>query len=261
LAATRAAGLKSQFGTMGKPFHAGMAAASGVETAALAALGFVSRPDGIECPQGFAATHAGRLQAIEVAAGSYLFEAILYKLHACCHGTHAALEALGALRTAHAVAPERVRDVELVTHPTWLKVCNLDAPTTGLEAKFSYRLTAAMALAGVDTAALASFSAATCGRPDLVALRDRVRVVADAGLAETAARVTVTLDDGRALSAGHDLTDPQPAAVRRAKLRAKAAALVGAPTADRLWQVIAELERVPVGDLTAVLAAAGAAAA
>jgi len=86
-------------------------------------------------------------------------------------------------------------------------------------------------------------------------------VVADAGLAETAARVTVTLDDGRALSAGHDLTDPQPAAVRRAKLRAKAAALVGAPTADRLWQVIAELERVPVGDLTAVLAAAGAAAA
>jgi 2-methylcitrate dehydratase PrpD len=261
LAATRAAGLKSQFGTMGKPFHAGMAAASGVETAALAALGFVSRPDGIECPQGFAATHAGRLQAVAVTAGSYLFEAILYKLHACCHGTHAALEALGALRAAHAVAPERVRDVELVTHPTWLKVCNLDAPTTGLEAKFSYRLTAAMALAGVDTAALASFSVATCRRPDLVALRDRVRVVADAGLAETAARVTVTLDDGRSLGAGHDLTDPLPAAVRRDKLQAKAAALVGTQTATRLWQVIAELEREPVSALTAVLAAAGAATA
>lgn len=256
LAATRAAGLKSQFGTMGKPFHAGMAAASGVETAALAALGFVSRPDGIECAQGFAATHAGRLQAVAVAAGSYLFEAILYKLHACCHGTHAALEALGTLRAAHAIAPERVRDVELVTHPTWLKVCNLEAPASGLEAKFSYRLTAAMALAGVDTAALASFSAATCRRPDLVALRDRVRVVADAGLAETAARITVTQDDGRTLSAGHDLTDPQPAAVRRAKLRAKAAALVGDATATRLWEVISDLENRPVTALTTLLAGA-----
>jgi 2-methylcitrate dehydratase PrpD len=35
LATTRASGLKSQFGTMGKPFHAGMAAANGVEVATL----------------------------------------------------------------------------------------------------------------------------------------------------------------------------------------------------------------------------------
>jgi 2-methylcitrate dehydratase PrpD len=53
LVSTRASGIKSQFGTMGKPFHAGMAASNGIEAAKLSKLGFVSREDGIECEQGF----------------------------------------------------------------------------------------------------------------------------------------------------------------------------------------------------------------
>ena len=36
LVGTRASGLKSQFGTMGKPFNAGVAASNGVEAALLA---------------------------------------------------------------------------------------------------------------------------------------------------------------------------------------------------------------------------------
>jgi 2-methylcitrate dehydratase PrpD len=40
LAGTQAAGLKSMFGTMAKPFHAGRAAANGVLAARLAARGF-----------------------------------------------------------------------------------------------------------------------------------------------------------------------------------------------------------------------------
>ena len=40
LVATRASGLKSQFGTMGKPFNAGISAANGVEAAILASRGF-----------------------------------------------------------------------------------------------------------------------------------------------------------------------------------------------------------------------------
>ena len=53
LVSTRASGIKSQFGTMGKPYHAGMAASNGIEAAKLSKLGFVSREDGIECDQGF----------------------------------------------------------------------------------------------------------------------------------------------------------------------------------------------------------------
>src|SRR5579863_9468978 len=45
---TQAAGLKSQFGTMCKPFHAGKAAQNGLLAARLAARGFSSRPDLVE---------------------------------------------------------------------------------------------------------------------------------------------------------------------------------------------------------------------
>ena len=58
IAGTQAAGLKSQFGTMCKPFHAGKASQNGLLAARLAARGFSSRPDLIECDQGFAATHS-----------------------------------------------------------------------------------------------------------------------------------------------------------------------------------------------------------
>jgi 2-methylcitrate dehydratase PrpD len=257
LTATRASGLKSQFGTMGKPFHAGMAAANGVEAATLASLGFVSRPDGIECPQGFAATHVAELNEHEPPSGSYLFETIQYKFHACCHGTHAALEALLSLRTNHPIQPGQVASVTLTTHPTWLKVCDIAAPTTGLEAKFSYRLTAAMVLGGIDTAALTSFSGTTCARPELIALRDLVRVAADTDIAETAARVEIALDDGRSLVAEHDLADPIPLANKQAKLRAKADALIGAESAERLSKAIANLEEQPASALADVLRTAG----
>src|SRR5438105_15761784 len=58
IAGTQAAGLKSQFGTMCKPFHAGKAAQDGLLAARLAARGFSSRLDLIECEQGFARTHS-----------------------------------------------------------------------------------------------------------------------------------------------------------------------------------------------------------
>src|SRR5580704_14982818 len=49
IAGTQAAGPKSQFGTMCKPFHAGKAAQNGLLAARLAARGFSSRADIIEC--------------------------------------------------------------------------------------------------------------------------------------------------------------------------------------------------------------------
>ena len=59
IAGTQAAGLKSQFGTMCKPFHAGKAAQCGLLAARLASRGFSSRTDIVECVQGFALAHGG----------------------------------------------------------------------------------------------------------------------------------------------------------------------------------------------------------
>src|SRR5882672_7542867 len=57
IAGTQSAGLKSQFGTMCKPFHAGKAAQSGLLAARLAARGFSSRTDLVECVQEIGRAH------------------------------------------------------------------------------------------------------------------------------------------------------------------------------------------------------------
>ena len=68
------------------------------------------------------------------------------------------------------------------------RICNIPAPRTGLEAKFTLRLTTAMALAGVDTGGLASYSEAIAADPTLVALRDKVEFEFRQAAAEHAAR-------------------------------------------------------------------------
>ncbi len=230
IVATRASGLKSQFGTMGKPFNAGIAAANGVEAALLAAQGFVSRPDGIECVQGFAQSHAGECLDLEASLSGlgddFWFTNVQHKFHACCHGTHAVLDALIELRARPGFELARIAHVSLRVSPRWLRVCDIKAPATGLEAKFSYSLTSAMALAGVDTGALDVFSAQTCARPDLVSLRDRVEVTGDAGVSDTAAHVRLVLADGMSSEASVDLDAPLTLSARHARIAAKVRALL-----------------------------------
>ena len=257
VAATRASGLKSQFGTMGKPYNAGLAASNGVEAALMARAGFVSRPDGLECVQGFADTHAGGEGDPLTGLGEpFVFESVQHKFHACCHGTHAAIEALATLRRGTDVAPDEIAGVALHVHPRWLRVCDIAAPRTGLEAKFSFRLTAAMALLGIDTASPAAFTDALCAEPGLVALRDEVRIFGDGDLAETAALARVLYRSGATIEARHDLERPMPIDAREAKVRAKAAALIGEDAAGAIWDAVTALDDGGgVEDLTALLRA------
>ena len=52
--------------------------------------------------------------------------------------------------------------------PGHLGVCNIQAPATGLECKFSLRMTTALALSGEDTFNEGLFTDATARRSDLV---------------------------------------------------------------------------------------------
>src|SRR5438132_11281507 len=111
IAGTQASGLKSQFGTMCKPFHAGKASQNGLLSARLAARGFSSRPDLVECEQGFALTHGPdfRPEAALVTPlnGCHIF-ANLFKYHAACYLTHGPIEAARAVRERHEVGPEQI---------------------------------------------------------------------------------------------------------------------------------------------------------
>lgn len=237
LLATRASGLKSQFGTMGKPFNAGLAAANGVEAAQLVARGFVANPQALESPQGFGPTHAGQdiKSAVQGLGEEWLFDTISHKFHACCHGLHAVLE---AGLTLAPLDPAMIDRIEVTTHPRWMTVCNQIAPMTGLGAKFSYGTVLAMQVLGHDTAVLGSYSDAVCADPALQALRARVHVTADDSVAETATRLRVVLRDGAVCEARHDLNAPMSLALRQDKIAAKARSLLGTPRADALWSLI-----------------------
>ncbi|WP_299042146.1 MmgE/PrpD family protein [uncultured Tateyamaria sp.] len=223
LCATMASGLKSQFGTMGKPLNAGLAARTGVEAAMWARSGMTSSQDGLAGPLGFGETHHGAGANVPFA---WRMGVVSHKFHACCHGLHATLEAVRDVPLRDA------RQVVVHTHPRWMSVCNQPAPDTGLGAKFSYAHVLAMAAYGYDTGDIAAFSDARAQDADLVAWRGRVHVIADKGLTEMQARVVV---DGVAQS--HDLDAPLSFEVRQARIHAKARALVGA-RADEIWQAI-----------------------
>jgi 2-methylcitrate dehydratase PrpD len=77
-----------------------------------------------------------------------------------------------------------------------LKVCNIQEPRTGLEAKFSLRLVSAMALAGNSTSDIAGYDDSVCIDRELVRLRDRTGVVGDDELARGASEVVVCMEDG-----------------------------------------------------------------
>ncbi|MEL0435536.1 MmgE/PrpD family protein [Phycobacter sp. K97] len=239
LAATRAAGLKAQFGTMGKPYNAGIAASAGVEAAQLVAAGFAANATALEGPFGFGAIHHGEGNVREMLNGLgevWLFETVSHKFHACCHGLHAALEAARELDLA---APEIAR-LEVKTHPRWISVCNQPEPDSGLGAKFSYRTVLAMQALGIDTARLESYSDAICADPRLVALRARIDVTADDNLSETQATVVLLKKDGERLEVSHDLQQPASLEVREQRVRAKAASLIGRDAAERAWAVLGQ---------------------
>jgi 2-methylcitrate dehydratase PrpD len=260
LVATRASGLKSQFGTMGKPFNAGLAAANGVEATLLARRGFVSRPDALECAQGFAETHAGEggdpASVLEGLGRNWWFIDVQHKFHACCHGLHASIDALTVLCRDGLKASD-VSSVEVIINPRWLKVCNIPSPVTGLEAKFSYRLTSAMALADVPTGSLDVWTEETCARPDLVALRDRVKVFADAAIPDTAARVTVTDSIDQQRVAYVDLNQPMSLTDRQSQMAAKLDALLGANSSRALQDLGAGLKARMAGEVASALNALG----
>ena len=211
IAGTQAAGLKSQFGTMCKPFHAGKAAQCGLLAARLAARGFSSRTDIVECVQGFALTHgpdfAPAAALAEPEGGLHLF-ANLFKYHAACYLTHAPIECARRLREDHRLEPDAIAGITLRLDASCERVCNIPAPSDGLQSKFSLRQTVAMALAGVDTASLGAYSAENARDPRLVGLRERVVLDWQDSWPQTLSELELELTDGRRPMARHDAGIP-----------------------------------------------------
>ncbi len=289
LAGTQAAGLKSAFGTMAKPLHAGRAASNGLLAALLAHGGFTGAADIIGAEQGFGSTHGGFVRggddadhafasAREAAAlrapapdaarleryrGRFLITDTLFKYHASCYLTHAAIDAAKAARADGGFAAEDVESVEVRGSRGCIGVCDIAEPATGLEGKFSLRATTAMALLGDDTSDPAAFNDAGMHAAEFRAMVGRVTFTPVEGMPATQARIVVRAA-GRAFEAESDSGVPAKDLARQwealsAKFFALATPVVGGEAARALHDAIARIEDVPsMREITSMLAAAPA---
>ena len=248
LAAAQAAGLKSMFGTMTKPLHAGKACVNGLLAARLAAGGFTAAPDGIETAQGFAEAAAGGVDAergLREPRNGWFIRDNLFKYHAACFQTHSSIEGLRRLREAERFTAGDVESATIHADAMQLRMCAIPAPRTGLEVKFSLRHTGALALLGRDTSAITTYTDDCANDPEVVSMRDRV-TVADDGAVGGPTPVEVHLRDGRVFSAAHDVSTPEADLDKqRALLQDKCTALV-APVLgeDAAAALVGELEHV-----------------
>ncbi len=264
IAGTQAAGLKLQFGTMCKPLHAGHAAATGVQAAALASKGFESRSNILEGNQGFMATQADSASeerfATAMDQASYCQD-ICFKYHAACYLTHSSIEATNNLCASNAFDPHDIRSIEIRVNPGHFDVCNIAEPQTGLEAKFSLRFTAAMALSGLDTSSIEIFTDALTQEPDLVAFRDKIQVVAHSA-SNPDSIVTITTSGGERFSDAVNVAIPmRDLETQWAKLERKFHVLVdhriGEAQAAELVACIKSLDQQDdLGDFFSLLRAA-----
>jgi len=212
IAGTQAAGLKSQFGTMCKPLHAGKAAENGLIGAQLAARGYTSRTDILECVQGFAATQSPDFnmeRLLETPQGGFHVRNNLFKYNAACYGTHGTIEGLRTLVREQGLKAEEIESIRLKVEPGADKMCNIREPKTGLEAKFSLRFNAALSVLGGNTAAPETYSEATAADPKVVQLRDRVSVEPQGpDWGHSVTESIVDLKTGRQLQIRHDTGIP-----------------------------------------------------
>jgi len=257
IASTQAAGLKSMFGSMCKPFHAGNAAADGLFAAQLAKRGFDSQQSAIEIEQGFGATHSDSLSADrfeQALVGDSHVSTTLFKYHAACYLTHSALEATNRLVASHNLQPEDVKEVTVTVSEGHFAVCNIQQPNSGLEAKFSLRFACAMALSGIDTAAISSFDDQLVKDHDMIALRDRIHVQAFPS-ARAESKVEIRLKNGAQLEQEWDVAIPaQDLGLQWQKLETKFMSLVepvlGREKATRIAELVDGLEELhDVADL------------
>lgn len=261
LAATQAAGVRGTFGSMAKPLQAGRAAASGLLSAQLSEAGFSCARAALDGPTGFLGIHGDLAQLAEPQTSEgWAIEEVLFKFHAACYMTQAAILNARALVEEHGVETADVESVEVVVAPELRGVCDIAEPRDALEAKFSLQLMTALAIAGADTAdedALAD----NLTNPTVRDLCRRVHVRFDPELRgrTTRSRTTVTTRNGTLATTECDSGEPErDLDAQEARLVSKFRSLVGkVADADTVHALEAEILRCPTGSIVPALRLAG----
>lgn len=258
IAASLSSGIKSNFGTMTKPLHAGHCSRNGLYAALMAKEGFTASDVAFEHKQGYfelfnGAGNYDAQKAIENWANplDVIAPGIGLKQYPCCASTHSAIDATLILRERHNLTPERVQKIESITHAAALAHTDRADPKTALDAKFSVQYCVARALMhGAVT--FDHFDDSALMQPELRALLARVHArphdYEPKGMAEHyQGIVNIHTTDGQVFSARVDkpLRGPQnlaPPDRLESKFRDCAALALRPDTVPRLYEHLKNLE-------------------
>ena len=180
---SHASGSKVQFGTMAKPFHAGMAAKNAVMAARYAEAGLSATGEPLEAPWGFRDLYVGRAaspgydEAAKLLGPPPAIEryGLKVKIHPNCGSAHCATDGVLRLMAEHGLAAEDIEEVETVINKVSYDNLMFAEPTSELEARFSMHYAIALAVSK-GRLTLADFRPEAVADPALRAWLPRVRM-------------------------------------------------------------------------------------
>ncbi len=213
IAASLAAGIRANFGTMTKPLHAGRAAENGIIAANLAARGFTADPSALDGPWGFFAVHGDGISAEKVTEGfgnrwSICDPGVSIKPYPCGVLTHPSIDLMRTLVCDHDVSPEQIQDVTLYAASNILNPIRYPIAEDHLQAKFS--LPAALAMIALNRqAGKFEFSDAFVRSEPMQLLQRKITTVHDPeleglGFNTMRSRIVIRLKDGRTITGTAD---------------------------------------------------------
>jgi len=202
---SESAGLRANFGTMTKPYHAGRAAENGVAAARLAGGGFTADPAILDGRWGFfqimgGGADAGYLLGKLGNPWSAVEPGVSIKPYPCGSLGHPAMDAMRDLVIEKDVDPAKVKKVRFGTTSKVLEPLRYADPQNELEAKFSLQFGLGILLLE-RKAGLRQYRDEVVQRPDVREVMKKVETYTDdeiekMGYALIRGKVSIEMEDG-----------------------------------------------------------------
>jgi 2-methylcitrate dehydratase PrpD len=213
IAASFAAGIRCNFGTMTKPLHVGRAAENGVTAALLAARGFTADPDALDGPWGFYAVHGGGVSAEKTLQGfgktwTIVAPGVSIKPYPCGVLTHPTIDLMLKLVGENNIKPNDIDAVKVFAGSNILNPIRYPIAANHLQAKFS--LPAALAMIALSRkAGKKEFSDEFVGSAPMQTMQRRITTELDPeiekmGFDKMRSRITIRLKNGKQIEGWAD---------------------------------------------------------
>lgn len=260
IAASKSAGIRVNFGTMTKPYHAGAAAQNGVTAARLAKLGYEADPAALDGRWGYFQVKGGGSDSERLVGKlgnpyTVINPGVSVKPYPCGSLSHPSMDTLLDLILEHDILPEQVEEVRLGAGYNILNPLRYLDPRNELEAKFSLQFCLGILLLR-RKAGLQEFTDEVVQSPEVRDMMKRVHTyhspeIEAKGAEKMRSLVEVRLKDGRTVQREAFTSRGQPdRPMSREELAAKFTDCAGATLSQerigRALEAIYRVEELPV---------------